>query len=434
MKQVWIVCLSLLVPSLAMADDWPSWMGPQRDNVWRETGIVDSFPASGPKVLWRTPIAGGYAGPAVANGRVYVTDYVTADDVKVANFQRAEFSGTERVLCLDEKTGKEIWKHEYPVKYGISYPAGPRCTPNVHQGKVYTLGAEGHLICFDEKTGKVLWQKHLPRDYNTKTPLWGYAAHPLIDGQKLISVVGGEGTHAVAFDKDTGEEIWRTLTTREQGYCPPRIIEAAGVRQLLLLYPSGLSAVNPETGKPYWTVPYEANNGSIIMTPVHAGEYIFVGGFNNRNLLVKLNQDKPDAEMVWQDKRRAALSPVNVQPFLVEQTMYGFDQNGALYGVDVPTGERLWETSEPLNSERPLRSGTAFIIKNGDRFFLFNELGELLIAELSRDGYKELDSMKVIKPTNLANGRDVVWSPPAWANKKVFVRNDEEIISVDLAK
>ena len=94
----------------------------------------------------------------------------------------------------------------------------------------------------------------------------------------------------------------------------------------------------------------------------------------------------------------------------------------------------MWETSEPLNSERPLRSGTAFIIKNGDRFFLFNELGELLIAELSRDGYKELDSMKVIKPTNLANGRDVVWSPPAWANKKVFVRNDEEIISVDLAK
>jgi len=433
MKHAWLICLGLLFPAVTVADDWPQWMGPQRDNVWREIGILKQFPEQGPNVLWKTPVAGGYAGPSVANGHVYVTDYVTADNVKVANFERSEFSGTERVVCLDEATGKVLWKHEYPVKYGISYPAGPRCTPNVHQGKVYTLGAEGHLLCFDEQSGKILWSKHLPRDYNTKTPLWGYAAHPLIDGQKLICVVGGEGTHAVAFDKDTGAEIWRTLTSREQGYAPPRIIEAAGVRQLLLLYPSGLSGVNPETGVPYWTVPYEANNGSIIMTPVRMGNLIFVGGFNNRNMLVKLNENKPGAEMVWQDQRRSGLSPVNVQPFLDGETMYGFDQNGMMYGVDVASGERLWETTAPLGGARPVNSGTAFIVKHDDRFFLFNEHGELIIARLSREGYEQVDKMKVIKPTNLAFGRDVVWSAPAWANKKVYLRNDEECICIDLA-
>ncbi|MBL4886745.1 MAG: PQQ-binding-like beta-propeller repeat protein, partial [Planctomycetaceae bacterium] len=129
--------------------------------------------------------------------------------LQVSDFDRKEFSGTERVLCLDEATGKEIWKHEYPVKYGMSYPAGPRCTPNVHQGKVYTLGGEGHLFCFDAKTGKVQWSKHLPVEYNAKTPLWGYAAHPLIDGNRLICIVGGEGSQAVAFDIDSGREVWK---------------------------------------------------------------------------------------------------------------------------------------------------------------------------------------------------------------------------------
>ena len=107
------------------ADDWPQWMGPKRDNVWRDEGILEAFPDDGPRVVWRVPVAGGYSGPAVADGRVYLTDYVTKENVKVDNFDRKQFSGTERVLCLDEATGKEIWKHEYPVRYRISYPAGP---------------------------------------------------------------------------------------------------------------------------------------------------------------------------------------------------------------------------------------------------------------------------------------------------------------------
>ncbi len=423
----------LLLASSLSAADWPQWMGPNRDNVWREDGVLEKFPQGGPKVVWRAAVAGGYAGPSVADGRVYVTDYVTSENVKVDNFDRKQFSGTERILCLDEATGKELWKHEYSVRYGISYPAGPRCTPNVHEGKVYTLGAEGDLFCLDAKSGDVVWSKNFPKDYEAKTPLWGYAAHPLIDGQKLICIVGGKASHAVAFDKDTGKEIWRALDTKEPGYVPPKIIEAGGVRQLILAHPAAVASVDPETGKSYWSEDYEAENGAIIMTPVHAGNLLYVGGFSNKNVLIELDQNKPAAKTLWRDKPKAAISPVNVQPFLENGTLYGLDQNGLLYGVEFATGKRLWQSWEPLKSERPLGSGTAFLVKNGERFWMFNELGELLITKLTPKGYEEIDRAKIIEPTNVAFGRDVVWSPPAWANRRVYLRNDKECLCIDLA-
>ena len=138
--------LSLCIAAIAAADDWPQYMGPQRDNVWRETGIVKELPADGPKIVWRVPVAGGYAGPSIAGGKVYVADYVTADNVKVANFERKESTGTERVLCLDEKTGQEIWHHEYPVKYTVSYPAGPRCVPNVQRRQSLHARRRGRFL------------------------------------------------------------------------------------------------------------------------------------------------------------------------------------------------------------------------------------------------------------------------------------------------
>ena len=414
------------------AEDWPQWMGTHRDNVWRESGLIENFPDDGAKILWRTPIAGGYAGPSVAGGRVYITDYVTKEDVKVDNFDRKQFSGTERVLCLDEASGNEIWKHEYPVTYSMSYPAGPRCTPNVNDGSVYTLGAEGHLYCFNAKRGSVIWSKHLPTEYKTKTPLWGYAAHPLIDGEKLICVVGGPGSHVVAFNKHTGAQLWRSLTSSEQGYSPPMIIQAGGERQLILFHPDGVTSVDPETGQEYWTADYEASNGSVIMTPVRSGNLLFAGGFSQKNILIQLASDKPAATVLWRDEVKTAISPVNVQPFLEQDFLYGFDQNGKLYGVELKTGRRVWESTAPLDGKRPVNSGTAFIVKQGKRFWMFNELGELIIAKLTPEGYSEIDRAKVIQPSNVAMGRRVVWAAPAWANQKVFLRNDNECVCVDL--
>jgi len=438
MRQLRATCAIaiLFCAAVGRADDWPQWMGPQRDNIWREDGLLEKFPESGPPVVWRVPLAGGYAGPAVADGRVYVTDYVTQDNVKIDNFDRKEFTGTERVLCLDEATGEEVWRHEYPVKYAISYPAGPRCTPLVEGDKVYTLGAEGNLICFAADTGSIVWQKDLPKEYNTKTAMWGYASHPLIDGDNLICIAGGEGTHAVALDKNTGKEIWRTLTSPEQGYSPPTIIEAGGQRQLILVRVNAVTSVDPATGKEYWSTPYEATSGSVIMSPVRSGNFLYVGGYANKNLLVELSDDKPAAELVWRDKPQHGISPVNVQPFVDGTLMYGFDQNGRLYGVELPSGERVWDTTEPV-SRRPVYSGTAFIVRQGetgDRYWLFSETGDLIIATLTPEGYEEVDRAHLIEPTNHAFGRDVVWCMPAFANKRMYVRNDKECICVELAK
>ena len=429
-----LACFGFSILSVAsLADDWPQWMGPGRDNVWRETGIIEKFGEQGPPIVWRSKVAGGYAGPAVADGRVFVTDYVTEDDVKVPNWNREESSGIERVLCLDEQTGNEIWRHEYPVNYSISYPAGPRCTPSVHQGMVYTLGAEGHLFCLDASSGDVIWSKDFVKQFGAKTSMWGYASSTLVDGDKLLCVVGGEGSHAVAFDLKTGNEIWRSVNAADQGYSPPTIIEAGGVRQLVLLCPDSVTSINPDTGQEYWSVPYQATSGSIIMSPVKMGDYLFAGGYNNQNLLVKLASDKPGAEIVWGNKAKHGISPVNVQPMVVDETMYGVHGSGELMAVALPSGERVWTTPQPMSEDRPVRSGTAFIVKQQDRYWLFTERGEIVIARLSPAGYEEIDRAQVIQPSNNAFGRDVVWCMPAFANRRMYVRNDNECICVDLA-
>ncbi len=431
-----LLLAALVTASAARADDWPQWMGPKRDNVWRETGIVEKFPAGGPKVVWRAPVAGGYAGPAVSGGKVFVTDYVKAVDVKLPNFDAKAFTGTERVHCLDQKTGQTKWKHEYAVKYGGlgGYPAGPRCTPTVHDGKVYTLGAEGNMFCFEADTGKIVWEKELKKDYNTKSALWGFAAHPLVDGKNLITLVGGDGSHVVAFDLATGKEVWKAGSQREQGYSPVLITEAGGKRQMIVTSPYAVYSLNPENGERYWTTPFTADSGCVVMTPVRAGDHLFVGAYHGKNLMLKLTADKPGVEVVFKDKKGFGLSPVNVQPFLQDGVLYGYDDEGGMFGVEIPSGKRLWESTGPVGGEAPQGSATAFMVKNGDRFFFFAETGHLVIGKLTPKGYEEIDKTKVLEQTNKAFGRSVVWCAPAYADKKMYVRNDKEIVCVDLAK
>jgi outer membrane protein assembly factor BamB len=439
MHQMWlrvVIAIGLIVfdDLLSRADDWPQWMGPRRDNVWRETGLVATL-SSPPDVVWRAEVAGGYSGPAVAGGKVYVTDYVTKDNVKIGNFDRKQATGMERILCLDEKTGRQLWKQEHSEKYGISYPSGPRSTPLVHADKVYPLGAEGQLACLDAASGDFLWGKNLKDVYKTKAALWGYASQPLIDGQKLILLAGGPGSHCVALNKDTGTEIWRTGTASEQGYSPPVIIQQAGVRQLILTSPDAVYAVDPETGKQLWSQEYKGDNGSIIMTPIHSGNHLFVAGYNNRNLMLELSVDQPGAKMLWRDEGQRSLSPVNVQPFLLDGRVYGLDQGGQLRCFDIPSGAIQWATSRPLG-DRKVGSGTVFIVRAGetDKFWMFAESGDLIIGQLTPKGFTELSRTHVINPSNNAFGRDVVWCAPAFANKRMYVRNDKELVCINLAE
>ncbi|MFT4589266.1 MAG: outer membrane protein assembly factor BamB, partial [Limisphaerales bacterium] len=370
------------------AADWPQWLGPQRDGVWRESGILEAFPKDGPKLRWRAEIGGGYAGPAVAEGRVFVHDRLVddlTDRDKQQNFKRGVIDGIERALCFDEKNGKLLWEIEYDCTYTVSYPAGPRVTPLVHGGKVYFLGAEGNLMCLDAKTGKQRWGRNLRRDFGAKTPLWGFAAHPLIDGGKLICLVGGRNSTVVAFNKNSGKEIWRSLSARELGYCPPMIYEAGGKRQLIIWHPEAVNSLNPENGKVYWTQPFKIRSGLTIATPRKHGDLLFVSAFYNGPMALQLDAEKPAASVLWRgsgrnEKNTDGLHSLMATPFIEGDHIYGVCSYGELRCLELKTGKRIWETFKPTTGGKPIRWGNAFIVKQGDRFFLHNETGDLIIA------------------------------------------------------
>lgn len=441
--------LALLFGSCLMsarADEWPQWLGPQRDAVWRETGIVEKFSADGPTVRWRTKIGAGYAGPAVVGDRVFVTDRVrNGDRDPDSPFERGAAQSSERILCLDEATGKIVWEHSYPCVYTVSYPAGPRCTPTVADGQVFTLGAEGHLVALAAADGKVLWSRDLKQDYSIRqSPTWGFSSHPLVDGKKVITLVGGEGTAVVAFDRDTGKEIWRSLSAsgpHGPGYGPAQIIEEAGVRQLIVWLPTAVSSLDPETGKVLWSHSFAVKQGLTIPTPRRSGDLLFVTAFYDGSLMLKLNSDKPGATEVWRksgqnERNTDALHSIMPTPFIENGHVYGVCSYGELRCLKADTGERVWQdlTATGADKLRNARWANAFLIKHEDRFFLANEGGDLIIARLTPKGYDEISRTKLLKPTNNAGGRPVVWSHPAFAHRCVFARNDEEIVCVSLAK
>jgi outer membrane protein assembly factor BamB len=425
----------------APADDWPQWLGPMRDGVWRETGIVDKFPEGGPPVRWRSSVASGYAGPAVGEGKVVVTDRVLAKGAKNPKEQYPSRSpkgiaGAERVLCFNEADGKPLWNHEYDCPYTCSYPLGPRTTPVINSGKVYTLGTEGNLFCFDASTGKVLWSHDFKKDYGAKTPYWGFAAHPLIDGQKLICVVGGKDSLAVAFDKDTGKEVWKSLTASQQGYCPPMIYEVAGKRQLIIWHAEAVNGLDPETGKPYWTHRLSTYQGMAISTPRVTGNDLYLTAYPNICLMLRLAADQSAPTVVWkQTNPKKGIYSVFSSSQWQDGSIYGSSNGGFVRCLNAATGELSWSNLQ-AHGPRPSASAECFLIKNGDRFFVVNEHGDLIIARLTPKGYEEVSRAHLLNPTSEGSSsgfnRDVLWSHPAFANKCIYMRNDKEIICASL--
>ncbi len=352
-----LVTLILLPGQPADADDWSQWLGNERDSVWRETGIVEDIPADGLPVKWRAPVGLGYAGPAVSDGRVFVADY-DKQSGEIANSPgaRNELTGKERLICLDAEDGEVQWVHAYDRPYKLSYAAGPRVTPTVDGSRVYTLGAMGDLQCVNVADGRQLWSRQLSEEYDVEVPIWGFAGHPLVDGDRLICLVGGEGSVAVAFNKLTGEEIWRALSAAEPGYCPPTMIEAQGRRQLLIWHPEAINSLNPETGEVYWSVPLAPSYGMSIAAPRLAGEYLFASGVGDAGVVLRLAGNTPAAEEVWRGTSKNGVYVSNSTPFLNEGMIFGCDsRSGQLMGVDLLTGERVWETLDPTTGGRRAR-------------------------------------------------------------------------------
>ncbi|MCC6508488.1 MAG: PQQ-like beta-propeller repeat protein [Pirellulaceae bacterium] len=433
-----IIATSVLgVVKPVSGDDWPGWLGAQRDSVVRETGYVDEIPKEGLKTQWRVPIGGGYSGPAVAAGRVYVTDYQATSGKNTNNpGGRDQREGTERIVCLDANSGKEIWTHAYPRSYNISYSNGPRATPTVDGDRVYALGAEGDLICLSVSDGKVVWSKSLPTVYKAETPIWGHAAAPLVHGDLLYCLAGGSGSVVVALNKLTGEEKWRALTASEIGYCAPSIITVAGQKQLLIWTADELAGLDPLTGKVWWSAPLKPSYAMSIAVPRVVGNRLFASGIGEVGAMFELGADGRSIKELWRGKPKTALYSANAPALFEGDTLYGADcGSGQFIAAKASDGTRLWETFEPTSGgTRRASHGTAFIVRQGEHYWLLSERGDLILADLSPTGYKELGRAHVIEPTSDAFGRPVVWTHPAFSNRHAFIRNDQEIISVSLAK
>jgi len=411
-------------PRVAPAADWPQWRGPDRLGVWSETGVVERFSGDALEPLWRTPIHPGFAGPAVAEGKVYVTDRLAEKKL-------------ERVLCLDAGTGRMLWKHEYPCEYKrISYDSGPRATPTVDGDRVYTVGTMGDLFCLDTANGAVVWHKNYVRDYGARLPTWGAASAPLVDGPRLITLVGGRGNAAVvAFDKRTGRELWRALSVGDPGYCPPTIRTAAGVRQLIIWHPEAIAALNPETGKTYWEIPFHTEQGVSIITPVFSDPLLFVSQSWAGPLMLELDKAGPGARELYRLPEEARVNEEMVNclmstPILRDGYLYAVALYGELRCLEARTGRRVWATYAATDKGR---WWNAFLVPNADRVFIANERGELIIARLSPKGFEEISRARLIEPTYRVQDRLLVWSHPAFANRCVYARNDKEIICVSLA-
>ncbi|MFN0104768.1 MAG: PQQ-binding-like beta-propeller repeat protein [Bryobacteraceae bacterium] len=424
---LWLQALAAAVS----AADWPEWRGAGRQGIWTETGVIARIPADGLKVKWRVPIQAGYSGPAVADGRIFLLDHVRTTGSQV----------TERVVCLHERTGKTLWTREWNADYrGLDYANGPRATPTVDGDRVYALGAMGSLRCLRTADGSEIWSSDFVRDFGAAVPGWGMSSAPLAAGSKLIAIAGGKGgAKVVAFDKHSGKEVWRALSSddSEPGYSQPVLIHG-GRPQVVVWHTTALESLDPETGAVLWSQPFRVTMNTPIATPAWRAPHLLVSGFFDGARMMELSPSG-QARLAWasdvgneikSDKLHALMS----QPIIDGDYVYGICSYGQLRCLRRATGERVWET-QAVTVEKA-RNATAWMVRNRDRVFILNDRGELIIAKLAPSGYSETGRTKVIQPTSPPGARRelgaVIWSHPAFANRHIVVRNDKEVMRVSL--
>ncbi len=420
--RITLICSSifaLLSPGLHAAD-WPQWRGASRDGVWRETGIIKTVPRSGLKVRWRAKIGRGYSGPVVAEGRVFVTDQVFKPEL-------------ERVLCFEEATGKPVWTHSYPVDYEyMEYGNGPRASPTVYDGKVYTLGTQGDLCCLDAATGKLFWQKDLAKEYKAKLPRYGVSVAPLIEGDLLIVCIGGQPEASViAFDRISGKERWKALSDNP-AYSAPIVVNQGGCRQAIIWTADNIVSLNPTTGEVYWKEKWKTSfdAAQVVATPIlRKDRLLFVMAWNRGSRMLKLDSKKPAASLVWRTRSRPTTS-MSTPIMLDDNHFYSIDNVGGLCCLDANSGDEVWRTTEVAGSSP---GGHAHMTPNGNMVFLFNHRGQLISALLTKNGYQETGRTLLVEPTAAYRAQGpVTWAHPAYANKHIIARNDRVLVSASL--
>lgn len=413
-----LVVLSALVFGPGVyGEDWPQFRGTRRDGSWRETGIMEKFPASGLKMEWSKPAGGGWASPVVAAGKVFVFD---VDLVKPAR---------ERLRCLDAKTGKVVWDFSYeePYEEWAYVPergAGPTATPVVEGGRIYAVGANGWTHCLDRRSGKPVWDKRIGKELEVLE--MSCRPSPLIEGELLIVFTGAKpGASVMALDKKTGMEVWRALDDTVSN-SSPIVISSGKKRQLIVWSASALTALDPANGKILWREAMATSGNDSAATPIFRDGKLLVSG-----LMLNVRFDPPEGNILWPKDRapsRRLLS--NTSTAIMRQDyIYSARGSGEFVCLEVESGREVWAT----NSVTGLKNGASIhITAQGDGFFLFTDEGNLIRAELSPQGYREVSRARLIQPVYEFGAHKLVWAPPAYANGRVFARSEREIVCASL--
>lgn len=422
------VGLAIFTLPRAHADDWPQWRGPQRDGIWRETGIVEAFASPELKPAWTAAIGAGYSGPTVAGDRVFLTDRVTTPEQQ------------ERVLCFDRATGRPLWTQAYPCVYrDVDYALGPRAAVTVAEGRAFALGTMGHAHCLDVSDGRVLWARDLAREFQASINVWGVTAAPLVHGDLVIFQIGGQPDAClVALDVKTGKERWRALDGKAS-YSAPRLISWGGREVMLAWTAQWLSCLEPATGRVWWKTAYKPKNMILnVADPVldEAGGKIFLSAFYDGSFFFELKPAPEPPVLLWQrtgvsERKTDALHSIIMTPFIRDGHVYGIDSYGEMRCLNLATGDRVWEDTSLLANGR---WATAHFVQHGDRTWITTEKGEIVIARLTPRGFERISSATFIAPETELRGRKhpIAWSHPAYAHRSLFARNDSQLVCIPL--
>jgi outer membrane protein assembly factor BamB len=385
---------------LALAADWPQFLGPARNGRSPETGLLTSWRAEGPPRLWEKTVGSGFSAPVVSGSRLVLFHRIGNEEI---------------VQCFDAATGQDLWKHAYASHYqdDFGFDDGPRSTPLIAGERVFTLGAEGVLSCLHLISGKEIWQRNLNADYQVKKGFFGVATSPILEESRLLVNVGGRGAGIVAFDGDTGKELWKA-TDHEASYSSPVAATLQGRRTVVFFTREGIVMLDPRDGVVKYSKHWRARLHASVnaATPLIDGDYVFVSACYGTGAIL-LHADDQGVQEIWHGDGIMSnhySSCVTHQGFL-----YGFDgrqEEGAkLRCVELMTGKERWTCD---------RTGCGSIIVAEGKLIILNELGELIVADADPEAYRERARLEVLKKP--------CRSGLALANGKLYARGPEKLV------
>lgn len=402
--------LLVLLAYPALADDWPRWRGRDGAGVWHPPAPLREL-ARGLPQLWRQPLGPGYSGIAVAGGRVYTQD------------RPAEPAEHERVVCFDAATGKVVWEHVYPAEYGgLDYGKGPRATPLIDDGRVYTMGAVGHFHCLDAATGEVIFARDLKADYGARQPEWGFAASPIRFGENIIVHPGAADGCYMAFDRRSGELRWRGGTD-PCGYATPIIVQRAAGPLLVGWTPENVVGLDARTGEELWKISYPVTYGVSIASPMFRDELVLVSGYWEGTKAIRLSAEPRAAELVWEENRK--LRGLMSDPLYRDGHVYLLDKYFGVACFELATGKVLWTDENTITPADRNPQASLVWIGDTDQALALNAEGELVLVRLQPSGYEVLGRTQVVGKT---------WAHPAYAGDVLYARDDEQIVAVRLTE